>query len=105
MNTLLGQLDEANSLIDEKDEIIMTLESHSGSHSSNDKELQKAFEKEQSLRASLEEKLSSLEETYDICVSKLRKDNELTLVWLRLVKMKRLSLGLLMIDLLIVMKN
>ena len=33
----------------------MTLESHSGSHSSIDKELEKAFDREQSLRASLEE--------------------------------------------------
>ena len=79
VNALLEQLDEANSLVDEKEEIIMILESHNGGHSSNDKELENAFEKEHSFRASLEEKLSSLEETYAICVSKLRRDNELSL--------------------------
>ena len=79
VNALLEQLDEANSLVDEKEEIIMILETHNGCHSSNDKELEDAFEKERSLRASLEEKLSSLEETYAICISKLRRDNELSL--------------------------
>ena len=72
---LLEQLDEANSLVDEKEKIIMTLESHNRGHSSNDKELENAFEKERSL----EEKLSDLEETYASCVSKLRRDNELSL--------------------------
>ena len=76
VNALLEQLVEATSPVDEKEDIIMTLESHNGGHSSNDKELEKAFEKECSLRASLEEKLSSLEETYAICVSKLGRDNE-----------------------------
>ena len=47
----------------------MSLESYGcGGHSSNDKELEEAYEKERSIRASLEEKLSSLEETYAICV-------------------------------------
>ena len=79
MNALLRQLDDANSLIDEKEEIIVTLENHGGCHSSDNKGLEEAFEKERSIRASLEEKLSSLEETYAICVSKLRKDDELSL--------------------------
>ena len=79
VNALLRQLDDANSLIDEKEEIIVTLENHGGGHSSNNKELEEAFEEGRSIRASLEEKLSSLEETYAICVSKLRKDNELSL--------------------------
>ena len=79
VNALLEQLDEANSLVDEKEEIIMILETHNGGHSSNEKELEDVFEKERSLRASLEEKLSSLEETYTICISKLRRDNELSL--------------------------
>ena len=80
VNALLRQLDDANSLVDEKEEIITTLESYGGvGHSNNDKELEEAYEKERSIRASLEEKISSLEETYAICVSNLRKDNELSL--------------------------
>ena len=61
----------------------MTLENYGGGHYRNYKEIEEAFEKESSIRTSLEEKLSSLEETYAICVSKLRKDNEL---YLALVK-------------------
>ena len=57
----------------------MTLESYGGGHSRNDKQLEEYFEKERSIRASLEEKLSSLEDTYAICVSKFRKDNEQSL--------------------------
>ena len=88
MNALLEQLDEANSLVDEKENIILILESHNGGHYSNDKELDDAFEKECSLRSSLEEKLSILEETYAICISKLRRDNELSLAFANDLKTK-----------------
>ena len=37
MNALLEQLDEANSLVDEKEEIIVILESQNGGHYSNNK--------------------------------------------------------------------
>ena len=56
----------------------MTLESYGDGHSSNDKDLEESFEKECSIGASLEEKLSSLE-TYAIYVSKFRKENELSI--------------------------
>ena len=72
----------------------MTLESHSGSHSSIDKELEKAFDREQSLRASLEEKLSSPEQTYAIYVSNLRKDNELTLALVKTHENEKIELGI-----------
>ena len=45
VNALVEQLDEANSLVDEKEEIIMILETHNGGHSSNDKELENALRK------------------------------------------------------------
>ena len=94
VNALLRQLDNANSLIDEKEEIIVTLENHGGCHSSGNKGLEEAFEKERSIRASLEEKLSSLEETYAICVSKLRKDNELTLALVKTRENEKVELGI-----------
>ena len=37
VNALLKQLDEANSLVDEKEEIIVILESQNGGHYSNNK--------------------------------------------------------------------
>ena len=43
-NALLRKLHDAKSLIDEKEEIIVTLENHGGGHSSNNKELEEAFE-------------------------------------------------------------
>ena len=46
VNALLRQLDDANSLIDEKEEIIVTLENHDGGHASNNKGLEETFEKE-----------------------------------------------------------
>ena len=56
--------------------------------------LEEAFEKERSIRASLEEKLSSLEETYAICVSKLRKDNELSLGLAKTHENEKVELGI-----------
>ena len=67
VNVLLRQLNDANSLIDEK---------------------------ERSIRASLEEKLSSLEETYAICVSKLRHDNELSLALSKTRENEKIELGI-----------
>ena len=73
----------------------MTLESYGGGgHSSNDKELEEAFEKERSIRSSLEDKLSSLEETYAICVSKLRKDNEQSLALAKTHENEKIELGI-----------
>ena len=73
----------------------MNLENYGGGrHSSNDKELEEAYENERSIRASLEEKLSSLEETYAICVSNLRKDNELSLALAKTHENEKIELGI-----------
>src|SRR5664279_2038088 len=61
VDALIEQLDEANALVEEKEEIIMTLEGHSRDYANEIGELANALEKEQSRRAFLEKALYNLE--------------------------------------------
>ena len=79
--------------LDEKEEIIDTLESQSDEFANEIASLSKALEEEQTRRSALEEKYASLDETYGIDMARLKKDNEHSIALANVLKKEKSELG------------
>jgi hypothetical protein len=94
VDALLEQLEETNSLVDQKEEIISGMANREVDYANEIADLSIALEKEQTRRRSLEEALSNSEESYAIDMSRVKKDHEHALATSKVYKNEKLELGI-----------
>jgi hypothetical protein len=75
VDALLEQLEETNSLVDQKDDIISGMAIREMDYANEIADFSISLGKEQTRRGSLEEALSNLEESYAIDMSRVKKDH------------------------------
>jgi hypothetical protein len=94
VDALLEQLEETNSLVDQKEEIISGMANREVDYANEIADFSIALEKEQTRRRSLEEALSNSEESYAIDMSRVKKDHEHALATSKVYKNEKLELGI-----------
>jgi t-SNARE complex subunit (syntaxin) len=91
VEAFMGQLGEAQSLLEEKEEIISEFHDHEREAADEIASLAQALEEEQSARAALEESVPRLEKSHNLNMSKLTKDHDHALAMIKCFKKRRLN--------------
>ena len=93
VESLMSQLGEAQDLLGEKEDEIAKLQEHRHDYADEIYTLSQMVEKEQEIRRALEESHLGLEESYNLDVSKLRKDRDHALALAKVLKNEMVELG------------